>query len=79
MLYLYFGFEEKDFNNHWLEKSMDRHVKKSELDIKELETSLKFCSGILVLHVPTLNVRAGYTLEAVRGARYHGFGNQTWV
>lgn len=38
---------------------MDNHLKKSELDIKELETSLKFQSGSLGLHIPTLDGRAG--------------------
>lgn len=78
-MYLSFGFDKKDFNNHWLDESMKRHVKKAELDIKELETSLKLYSGILGLHIPTLNVRARYMLEAVWGAGYRGFGNQTWV
>lgn len=54
-------------------------LKKAELDIKELETLLKLYSGILGLHIPTLNVRARYMLEAVWGAGYRGFGNQTWV
>lgn len=50
-LYLSSGFDEKDFNNHCLEESMDRYVKKSELDTKKLETSLKFYSGILGIHI----------------------------
>lgn len=58
LLYISFGFGKK-INKCWLVDNLDSHLKKSELDSKELEISLQFHSSIKGPPIPALNGRAG--------------------
>lgn len=67
-LFLVFVFDEtKIFNKHWLVENMDSHLKKYELDRKELESSLKFQSRHFRSAWTHVAWKSRYIPEAVLG------------